>query len=69
MTQMNVYSKKRAAAGAANGSNPFVAKKGRRMSGVQDQLVNRALEGLYHGGRTSGGGRGRSGRGRGRGFR
>lgn len=44
--------------GAAN-------KKGR---GVQNQLVNRAFEGLSHGGRGSGRGRGRGGRARGRGW-
>ncbi|KAL6953216.1 Apoptosis inhibitor 5, partial [Sarracenia purpurea var. burkii] len=72
--------KKRAAAGAANGSSISTFKKGRGAGGVQNQLVNRALEGLYHGCRTSGRGggfnrgwggpgRGGGGRGRGRGFR
>ncbi|XP_057466290.1 apoptosis inhibitor 5-like protein API5 [Actinidia eriantha] len=55
---------------AANDSSTYAVKKGRGTGGVQNQLVNRALEGLYHGGRTSGRGRGWGGRGRrGRGFR
>lgn len=51
------------------------SKKGRGSGGLQNQLVNRALEGLSYGGRGGGmrGGRGRGwggrGRGRGRGFR
>ncbi|XP_058211121.1 apoptosis inhibitor 5-like protein API5 [Rhododendron vialii] len=64
-----VAGNKRAAAGA-NGSGNYAVKKGRGAGGVQNQLVNRALEGLYHGGRTSSRGRGRGGgRGRGSGFR
>ncbi|GMY37631.1 apoptosis inhibitor 5-like protein API5 [Fagus crenata] len=56
---------------AANGSSNVASKKGRGAGGVQNQLVNRALEGLSHGGRggTRGRGRGWGGRGRGRGFR
>ncbi|KAI4296857.1 hypothetical protein L6164_036777 [Bauhinia variegata] len=60
-------------AAAANISNNFASKKGRGAGGFQNQLVNRALEGLSSGGRgaTRGRGRGRgwSGRGRGRGYR
>ncbi|KAI4368142.1 hypothetical protein MLD38_016734 [Melastoma candidum] len=57
--------------GASNGSN-YPSKKGRGAGGLSNQLVNRALEGLYQGGRGGGGGfrgrgRGRGGRGRGRG--
>ncbi|XP_039839676.1 apoptosis inhibitor 5-like protein API5 isoform X2 [Panicum virgatum] len=47
---------------ATNGNGP-ASKKGR--GGMQNQLVNRAFEGLSHGGRGSGRGRGRGGRGRG----
>uniref|UniRef100_A0A2N9J001 Apoptosis inhibitor 5-like protein API5 n=1 Tax=Fagus sylvatica TaxID=28930 RepID=A0A2N9J001_FAGSY len=56
---------------AANGSSNVASKKGRGAGGLQNQLVNRALEGLSHGGRggTRGRGRGWGGRGRGRGFR
>lgn len=59
---------------AANGSNNIPSKKGRGSGGLQNQLVNRALEGLSYGGRGGmRGGRGRGwggrGRGRGRGFR
>ncbi|XP_023518315.1 apoptosis inhibitor 5-like protein API5 [Cucurbita pepo subsp. pepo] len=57
---------------AANGSNNIPSKKGRGSGGLQNQLVNRALEGLsYGGGRGMRGGRGRGwgGRGRGRGYR
>lgn len=61
---------------AANGSNNNIpSKKGRGSGGLQNQLVNRALQGLSHGGRGGGrggrGGRGRGwgGRGRGRGYR
>ncbi|RLM77871.1 apoptosis inhibitor 5 [Panicum miliaceum] len=50
---------------ATNGNGP-ASKKGR--GGMQNQLVNRAFEGLSHGGRGSGRGRGRGGRGRGRGW-
>ncbi|OAY24890.1 apoptosis inhibitor 5-like protein API5 [Manihot esculenta] len=55
---------------AANGSGN-TAKKGRGAGGLQNQLVNRALEGISHGGRggTRGRGRGWGGRGRGRGYR
>lgn len=54
---------------AANGSNNIALKKGRGAGGLQNQLVNRALEGLSGGGRggTRGRGRGWGGRGRGRG--
>ncbi|KAL7249635.1 hypothetical protein ACSBR1_011761 [Camellia fascicularis] len=67
-TTAPVAGKKRAAA-ATNGSGTHIAKKGRGVGGLQNQLVNRALEGLYcgRGGRTSGRGRGWGGRGRGRG--
>ncbi|KAG4959845.1 hypothetical protein JHK87_036478 [Glycine soja] len=56
-------------ANAANGSNNIVSKKGRGAGGLQNQLVNRALEGLSGGGRGGmrGRGRGWGGRGRGRG--
>ncbi|XP_022724373.1 apoptosis inhibitor 5-like protein API5 isoform X1 [Durio zibethinus] len=58
---------------AANGSNNLVTKKGRGAGGMQNQLVNRALEGISYGGRGGGRGRGRgrgwAGRGRGRGYR
>ncbi|CAK9321079.1 unnamed protein product [Citrullus colocynthis] len=59
---------------AANGSNNIPSKKGRGSGGLQNQLVNRALEGLSYGGRGGmRGGRGRGwggrGRGRGKGFR
>ncbi|PSR96388.1 Apoptosis inhibitor 5-like protein [Actinidia chinensis var. chinensis] len=55
---------------AATDSSTYAVKKGRGTGGVQNHLVNRALEGLYHGGRTNGRGRGWGGRGRrGRGFR
>ena len=56
---------------AANGSGNVASKKGRGAGGLPNQLVNRALEGLSHGGRsgTRGRGRGWGGRGRGRGFR
>uniref|UniRef100_A0A0A9F456 Uncharacterized protein n=1 Tax=Arundo donax TaxID=35708 RepID=A0A0A9F456_ARUDO len=47
---------------AMNGNGP--AKKGRGEGG-QNQLVNRAFEGLSRGGRGSGRGQGRGGRGRG----
>ncbi|XP_020686636.1 apoptosis inhibitor 5-like protein API5 isoform X2 [Dendrobium catenatum] len=45
------------------------ASKMARGGGMQNQIVNRALEGLSHGGRSSGRGRGFGGRGRGRGYR
>ncbi|XP_062218900.1 apoptosis inhibitor 5-like protein API5 isoform X2 [Phragmites australis] len=51
---------------AMNGNGP--SKKG-RLEGGQNQLVNRAFEGLSRGGRGSGRGRGRGGRGRGWGYR
>ncbi|CAL5058535.1 unnamed protein product [Urochloa decumbens] len=51
---------------ATNGNGP--ANKKGRGGGMQNQLVNRAFEGLSHGGRGSGRGRGRGGRGRGRGW-
>ncbi|EEF39825.1 apoptosis inhibitor 5-like protein API5 isoform X1 [Ricinus communis] len=60
-------------ANAANGSGNIV-KKGRGTGGIQNQLVNRALEGISHGGRGGSRGRGRGrgwggrGRGRGRGY-
>ncbi|PWZ27803.1 Apoptosis inhibitor 5-like protein API5 [Zea mays] len=50
---------------STNGNDP-ANKKGR--GGMQNQLVNRAFEGLSHVGRGSGRGRGRGGRGRGRGW-
>ncbi|KAF5473018.1 hypothetical protein F2P56_009665 [Juglans regia] len=58
----------------ANGASNVTSKKGRGAGGLQNQLVNRALEGLSHGGRSGGTrGRGRgwgwAGRGRGRGNR
>ena len=60
---------KRPATGAANGSGNAASKKGRGGGGMQNQLVNRALEGLSQGGRggTRGRGRGWGGRGRGSG--
>ncbi|KAA8519714.1 hypothetical protein F0562_013970 [Nyssa sinensis] len=62
---------------AANGSNNNAPKKGRGAGGLQNQLVNRAFEGLSYGGRGGTRGRGRGstrgrgwgGRGRGRGYR
>ncbi|XP_021766029.1 apoptosis inhibitor 5-like protein API5 [Chenopodium quinoa] len=66
---------KRPAGAAVNGSNSNAAKKGRGAGGFQNQLVNRALDGISHGGRGGGGGRGGrgrggwGGRGRGRGYR
>ncbi|MBA0565571.1 hypothetical protein Golob_010438 [Gossypium lobatum] len=57
---------------AANRSNNLVTKKGRGAGGMQNQLVNRALDGISFGGRGGRRGRGRSwgwaGRGRGRGY-
>ncbi|KAF5183791.1 Apoptosis inhibitor 5-like protein api5 [Thalictrum thalictroides] len=53
---------------AANGSNNAGNKKGRGEAGGQNQLVNRAFQGLSHGGRSGGRGRGWGGRGRGRGY-
>lgn len=70
-----VFSGKRPAT-AANDSNTVgtTNKKGRGGGGTQNQLVNRALEGLSRGGRSgarvSGARvRGWGGRGRGRGYR
>ncbi|XP_042508084.1 apoptosis inhibitor 5-like protein API5 isoform X2 [Macadamia integrifolia] len=54
---------------ASNGSGNAATKKGRGDGGAQNQLVNRALEGLSRGGRSGGRGRGWGGRGRGRGYR
>ncbi|XP_057524226.1 apoptosis inhibitor 5-like protein API5 [Amaranthus tricolor] len=62
---------KRPAGASVNGSN-ITAKKGRGAGGVQNQLLNRAVEGISYGGRSgSHGGRsgGRTGRGRGWGGR
>ncbi|CAO2816602.1 unnamed protein product [Amaranthus hypochondriacus] len=69
---------KRPAGVAVNGSN-ITAKKGRGAGGVQNQLLNRAVEGISYGGRNSshggrsggraGRGRGWGGRGRGRNYR
>lgn len=60
---------KRPAAG--NGSNNLAIKKGRGAGDMQNQLVNRALEGISYGGRSAGRDRGRGWgqRGRGRGYR
>ncbi|KAF9588135.1 hypothetical protein IFM89_007611 [Coptis chinensis] len=52
----------------ANGSNNTANKKGRGEGGGQNQLVNRAFQGLSRGGRSTAGGRAWGGRGRGRGF-
>ncbi|KAJ4982351.1 hypothetical protein NE237_033188 [Protea cynaroides] len=54
---------------ASNGSGNTAMKKGRGDGGVQNQLVNRALEGLSRGGRRGERGRRWGGRGRGRGYR
>ncbi|PIN16026.1 Apoptosis inhibitor 5/fibroblast growth factor 2-interacting factor 2 [Handroanthus impetiginosus] len=54
------------AANAANGSGSNANKKGRGAGGLQNQLVNKAFEGLNNA-RTGGRGRGWRGRGRGRG--
>ncbi|XP_031252853.1 apoptosis inhibitor 5-like protein API5 [Pistacia vera] len=57
---------------ASNGSGNMAAKKGRGSGGLQNQLVNRALQGISQGGRGGMRGRGRGGwggRGRGRGYR
>ncbi|KAJ9671522.1 hypothetical protein PVL29_025296 [Vitis rotundifolia] len=66
-------------AGDANGSSTNTNKRGRAAGGMQNQLVNKALEGLSRGGGRTGGssrawggqrGRGRGrGRGTGRGYR
>ncbi|PPD81282.1 hypothetical protein GOBAR_DD21787 [Gossypium barbadense] len=57
---------------AANGSNNLVTKKGRGAGGMQNQLVNRALDGISFSGRGGRRSRGRSwgwaGRRRGRGY-
>lgn len=50
-------------AGAINGSTSSGPKKGRGGGSMQNQLVDRAFQGLSYGGRSS------RGRGRGRGFR
>lgn len=50
-----------------NGTNT-ANKKGRGEGGGQNQLVNRAFQGLSRGGRSGGRGRGWGGRGRGRGY-
>ncbi|KAL9269867.1 Apoptosis inhibitor 5-like protein [Drosera capensis] len=63
-------------ASATNGSNSAAAKRGRGAGDVQNQLINRALEGVAYGGVRGGRGRGRGwgggdrgrGRGRGRGY-
>ncbi|KAH1066119.1 hypothetical protein J1N35_031106 [Gossypium stocksii] len=79
MQQLNLMKQKIASkvdscytAPAANGSNNLVTKKGRGAGGMQNQLVNRALDGISFGGRGGRRGRGRSwdwaGRGRGRGY-
>ncbi|XP_074357248.1 apoptosis inhibitor 5-like protein API5 isoform X1 [Apium graveolens] len=54
-----------------NGSNTYANKKGRGGGGMQNQLLNRAFEGLPQGGRSGsrgGRGRGRGRQGRGRGY-
>ncbi|GKU94451.1 hypothetical protein SLEP1_g7947 [Rubroshorea leprosula] len=64
-------------ANAGNGSGNMALKKGRGADGLENHLVNRALEGISYGGRTGargrsrgkGRGRGWGGRGRGRGYR
>ncbi|GAB4827035.1 Apoptosis inhibitor 5 [Ancistrocladus abbreviatus] len=61
--------------GAINGSSNNAAKKARGAGDLQNQLVNRAFEGISYDGRGGGRGggrgrgRGRVGRGRGRGYR
>ncbi|CAN4087190.1 unnamed protein product [Withania somnifera] len=58
-------------AGAINGSSSSGPKKGREGGSMQNQLVDRAFQGLSYGGRNSRGrgrGRGFRGRGRGRGY-
>lgn len=67
----NIVCRNKRPGNAANGSGSFPSKKGRGAGGLQNQLVNRALEGLSQGGRSGGRGRGRGwgGRGRGRGYR
>ncbi|GLU13774.1 hypothetical protein SLE2022_303860 [Rubroshorea leprosula] len=52
-------------ANAGNGSGNMALKKGRGADGLENHLVNRALQGISYGGRTGARGRGR-GRGRGR---
>ncbi|KAL8159332.1 hypothetical protein V2J09_000869 [Rumex salicifolius] len=63
---------KRPASAPTNGSSNHRAKKGRGMGGLQNHLVNRALEGISYSGRGGfrggRGGRGWGGRGRGRGY-
>ncbi|KAG8490123.1 hypothetical protein CXB51_016007 [Gossypium anomalum] len=54
---------------ASSGSNNLAIKKGRGAGSMQNQLVNRALEGISYGGRGGRGrGRGWGRRGRGRGY-
>lgn len=60
---------KRSGDGPSNGTGAPTNKMARVRGGMQNQLVNRALEGLSHGGRSGGKGRGFGGRGRGRGYR
>ncbi|KAK4364118.1 hypothetical protein RND71_015476 [Anisodus tanguticus] len=56
-------------AGAVNGSSSSGSKKGRGGGNMQNQLVDRAFQGLLYEGRSSRGrGRGRGFRGRGRGY-
>ncbi|KAK4755594.1 hypothetical protein SAY87_009351 [Trapa incisa] len=65
----NLPGKKRPSS-TVSGSGATASKKGRGAGGMQNQLVNRALEGLSQGGRggVRGRGRGWGGRGRGRGY-
>ncbi|XP_072960298.1 apoptosis inhibitor 5-like protein API5 [Typha angustifolia] len=60
---------KRAVTTVNGASTTSAGKKGRGEGVMQNQLVNRALEGLSRGGRSSGRGRGWGSRGRGRGYR
>ncbi|KAK6132782.1 hypothetical protein DH2020_033460 [Rehmannia glutinosa] len=59
---------KRTANAANNGSGTNATKKGRGAGGLQNQLVNRAFEGLNDARSGGRGGRGWRGRGRGRGY-
>ncbi|KAK6132662.1 hypothetical protein DH2020_033614 [Rehmannia glutinosa] len=61
-------SQKRTANAANNGSGTNATKKGRGAGGLQNQLVNRAFEGLNDARSGGRGGRGWRGRGRGRGY-
>lgn len=54
---------------ATNGSGNVDTRKGSGYGSLQNLLVNRALEGLSHGGRGGVRSRSRGGRGRGRGYR